>query len=338
MDLNVKYQIDGIINSYIGKWLMMVIPSQFVGMNTDIAQINSSASVNKQASQGLPYSYTTGRDWHCHCIQGTVDGNAFTMNLICWQPDNLFDLQDISAWYAQEYGFHHALFISLKGEARVWHHEDHRIKGQTRLGAWQPENVETYGQMVVDDSIDLRGTYRCISVEADYRAIRAPRCERSHLEGFGQLSNHLGADHILFVPDITHAVHDRTMQQYLAFLDVPYDKVYHTFDSDESILYYVLYVRQHKLKIVLDVMALLFENGDINPIIYVTPEGNLYELGPDMSIHRNCGVFSRSNYERIFTQSGKNGLQIQIDEDFQYNRPSMFMRMGGATILSRLIN
>ena len=85
-------------------------------------------------------------------------------------------------------------------------------------------------------------------------------------------------------------------------------------------------------------MALLFENANINPVIYVTPEGNLYELGSDMSIYRNCGVFSRSNYESIFTQSGKNGLQIQIDEDFQYNRPSMFMRMGGATILSRLIN
>lgn len=338
MDLNVKYQIDGIINSYIGKWLMMVIPSQFVGMNTDIAQINSSASVNKQASQGLPYSYTTGRDWHRHCIQGTVDGNAFTMNLICWQPDNLFDLQDISAWYAQEYDFHHALFISLKGEARAWHHEDHRIKGQTRLGAWQPENVETYGQMVVDDSINLRGIYRCISVEADYRAIRAPRCERSHLEDFGQLSNHLGADHILFVPAFTHAVHGRTMQLYLTFLDVPYDKIYHDFDSGESILYYVLYVRQCKLKTVLDVMAVLFLNTNINPIIYVTQEGNLYELGPDMSIHRSCGVFSRFNYESIFAQSGKNGLQIQIDADFQYNRPSMFMRMGGAMILSRLIN
>ena len=85
-------------------------------------------------------------------------------------------------------------------------------------------------------------------------------------------------------------------------------------------------------------MALLFENVNINPVIYVTLEGNLYELGSDMSIHRNCGVFSRSNYESIFTQSGKNGFQIQIDEDFQYNRPSMFMRIGGATILSRLIN
>jgi hypothetical protein len=82
----------------------------------------------------------------------------------------------------------------------------------------------------------------------------------------------------------------------------------------------------------------MVDDENIKPMIYVTPEGNLYELGSDMSIHRNCGVFSGPNYESIFTQSGKNGLQIQIDEGFQYNRPSLFMRMGGATILSRLIN
>ena len=239
---------------------------------------------------------------------------------------------------AQQYGFHHVLFISLKGEARIWQYEGNRIVGQARLGAWHSEDVETYGQMVVDDSINLRGTYQCTSIEDDYRVIRAPSCERFHLEDFGQLSNHLGADHILFVPDLTHAVHGRTMQQYLVFLDVPYDKVYHTFDSGESILYYVLYVRQCKLKTVVDVMALLFENDKINPVIYVTLEGNLYELGPDMAIYRTCGVFSRPNYESIFVQSGKNRLQIQIDKDFQYNRPSMFMRMGGVTILSRLIN
>jgi hypothetical protein len=64
---------------------------------------------------------------------------------------------------------------------------------------------------------------------------------------------------------------------------------------------------------------LLFENDNIKSMIYVTPEGNLYELGPDMSIHRNCSVFSGPNYESIFTQSGKNGLQIQKDEIFQYN-------------------
>lgn len=338
MDLNVKFQIGDIINSYMGKWLMMIIPSQSLERNVNAAQINRFTLVNKQIPQGLPYSYTTGRDWQRHCIHGTIDSKAFTMDLICWQPDNLLDLQDIAAWYTQQYGFHHALFISLKGEARIWQYEGHRIKGQIRLGAWQPEHMETYGQMVVDNSTNLRGTYQCLSIEDDYRAIRAPRCERSHLEDFGQLSNHLGADHILFVPAFTHAVHGRTMQQYLAFLDVPYDKIYHAFDSSESILYYVLYVRQCKLKTVLDVMALLFENININPIIYVTQEGNLYELGPDMSIHRNCGVFSRPNYESIFTQSGKNGLQIQIDEDFQYNRPSIFMRMGGATILSRLTN
>lgn len=338
MDLNVKTQIGDIINSYMGKQLMMIIPSQSLERNVDAAQINRFTLVNKQISQGLPYSYTTGRDWQRHCIHGTIDSKAFTMNLICCQPDNLLDLQDIAAWYTQQYGFRHVLFISLKGETRIWQYEGYRIKGQIRLGAWQAEHMETYGQMLVNDSIHLGGTYQCTSIEADYRATRAPRCERSHLEDFGQLSNHLGADHILFMPAFTHAVHGRTMQQYLAFLDVPYDKIYHTFDSGESIVYYVLYVRQCKLKTVLDVMALLFENININPVIYITPEGNLYELGSDMSIHRNCGVFSRPNYESIFTQSGKNGLQIQIDEDFQYNRPSMFMRMGGATILSRLIN
>lgn len=36
---------------------------------------------------------------------------------------------------------------------------------------------------------------------------------------------------------------------------------------------------------------LLFENDNIKSMIYVTPEGNLYELGPYMIIHRNCGVF-----------------------------------------------
>ena len=338
MDLNVKSRIGDIVNSYMGKRLIMVIPSQSLETNVDAAQINRFTLVNKQISQGLPYSYTTGRDWHRHCIHGTIDSKAFTMDLICWQPNNLLDLQDIAAWYTQQYGFHHVLFISLKGETRIWQYEGHRIKGQFQLGAWQPEHMETYGQMVVNDSIHLGGTYRCTSIEVDYRAIRAPRCERSHLEDFGQISNHLGADHILFVPAFTHAVHGRTMQQYLAFLNVPYDEIYHAFDSGESIVYYVLYVRQCKLKTVLDVMALLFENVNINPVIYVTLEGNLYELGSDMSIHRNCGVFSRSNYESIFTQSGKNGFQIQIDEDFQYNRPSMFMRIGGATILSRLIN
>jgi len=36
---------------------------------------------------------------------------------------------------------------------------------------------------------------------------------------------------------------------------------------------------------------LLFENDNIKSMIYVTPEDNLYELGPYMTIHRNYGVF-----------------------------------------------
>ena len=40
---------------------------------------------------------------------------------------------------------------------------------------------------------------------------RWPSCERFHLEDFGQLSNHLGANHILFVPDLTYVVRGCTM-------------------------------------------------------------------------------------------------------------------------------
>lgn len=61
---------------------------------------------------------------------------------------------------------------------------------------------------------------------------------------------------------------------------------------------------------------LLFENDNIKSMIYVTPEGNLYELGPDMAIHRNCGMFFRPNYESIFTQYGLEGLHMLIDEKF----------------------
>ena len=41
--------------------------------------------------------------------------------------------------------------------------------------------------------------------------LRLSTYERFHLEDFGQLSNHLGANHILFVPDLTYVVHGRTM-------------------------------------------------------------------------------------------------------------------------------
>lgn len=334
MNSNVKSQIDRVIASYIGKSLMILVPSQSL---QEGAVVKGNHRGNN-TREGLPYSYTTGRDWCRHRIHGLVGDADFGMELICWQPDRLDDLQVVAAWYVQEYGFHQVLFISLKSKAKIWNYEDNRITGHVTLGSFQAEHIETYGQMLVDDSHSIDQVYVCKSIGDEYRQVRAPHCDRSHLENFGQLSNHLGADHILFVPDLTHVVHGRTMQQYLVFLDVPYDKVYHTFDAGESFLYHVLYVRQCKLKTVLDVLELLFENEHIKPMIYVTPEGNLYELGPDMAIQKNCGVFCLANYESIFTQSEQVGLCIQIDADFQYNRPSMFMRMGGATILSRLIN
>lgn len=334
MNSNVKSQIDRVIASYIGKSLMILVPSQSLQEGA-VVKGNHRGSNTRE---GLPYSYTTGRDWCRHRIHGLVGDADFGMELICWQPDRLDDLQVVAAWYVQEYGFHQVLFISLKSKAKIWNYEDNRITGHVTLGSFQAEHIETYGQMLVDDSHSIDQVYVCKSIGDEYRPVRAPHCDRSHLENFGQLSNHLGADHILFVPDLTHVVHGRTMQQYLVFLDVPYDKVYHTFDAGESFLYHVLYVRQCKLKTVLDVLELLFENEHIKPMIYVTPEGNLYELGPDMAIQKNCGVFCLANYESIFTQSEQVGLCIQIDADFQYNRPSMFMRMGGATILSRLIN
>lgn len=334
MNSNVKSQIDRVIASYIGKSLMILVPSQSLQEGA-VVKGNHRGSNTRE---GLPYSYTTGRDWCRHRIHGLVGDADFGMELICWQPDRLDDLQVVAAWYVQEYGFHQVLFISLKSKAKIWNYEDNRITGHVTLGSFQAEHIETYGQMLVDDSHSIDQVYVCKSIGDEYRQVRAPHCDRSHLENFGQLSNHLGADHILFVPVLTHVVHGRTMQQYLVFLDVPYDKVYHTFDAGESFLYHVLYVRQCKLKTVLDVLELLFENEHIKPMIYVTPEGNLYELGPDMAIQKNCGVFCLANYESIFTQSEQVGLCIQIDADFQYNRPSMFMRMGGATILSRLIN
>ena len=348
MDVLVRSQLNSVVQSYIGKHIMIVVPSQCVKKETDAEERTNHLAIdsqkicrlgaNNQAVVGLPYSYTTGRNWNRHRIHGLIGDEAFNMELICWSPDRLEDLQEVAAWYVQKHGVRQVLFVSLKGKAKIWNYEDFRIVGHQKLGPWQAEHIELYGQMMVNNSRIKASLYQCTSIDEDYRLIRAPHCDRSNLEVFGQMSNHLGADHILFVPAINHQVKGRTMQQYLAFLDVPYDKIYHVFDSGESSLYYVLYVRQCKLKTVLDVMALLLENININPVIYVTPEGNLYELGPDMSIHRNYGVFSRPNYESIFTQSGKNGLQIQIDEDFQYTRPSMFMRMGGGMILSRLTN
>ena len=346
MDVLVRSQLNSVVQSYIGKRIMIVVPSSFVGQDTDTQDRNNQLSIdsqrrsrlatNNQAAVGLPYSYTTGRDWNRYHIHGFVGDNAFGMELIYWSPDRLEDLQEVAAWYVQKYGVHHVLFISLKGEAKIWNYEDSRIVGNYKLGPWQAEYIELYGQMMVDNSRTKSGLYQSTAIDEDYRLVHAPHCDRSNLEDFGQLSNHLGADHILFIPAINHKVDGRTMQQYLAFLDVPYDKIHHSFATGENSLYYVLYVRHCRLKLVLDVLQLLFDDSDSKPLLYVTPEGYLYELRRDMSILQSCGVFSRATYEAIFIESYKGILQIQLDTDFHYHRPNMFTRMGGAMILGQL--
>ena len=84
-----------------------------------------------------------------------------------------------------------------------------------RMASSVESPVRTLIKMCIRDRV-----YVCKSIGDEYRQVRAPHCDRSHLENFGQLSNHLGADHILFVPDLTHVVHGRTMQQYLVFLEM----------------------------------------------------------------------------------------------------------------------
>ena len=53
MDLHVKSQIDDVINSYMGKQLMMIIPSQSLETNVDASQINRFTLVNKQIRKKL---------------------------------------------------------------------------------------------------------------------------------------------------------------------------------------------------------------------------------------------------------------------------------------------
>lgn len=336
MDVLVRSQLNSVVQSYIGKRIMIVVPIQSLKNGAD-AEVRAEHKVsNKQEVLGLPYLYTTERDWNRHRIRGLVGDEALGMELICWSPDRLEDLQEVAAWYVQKHDVKQVLFISLKGKAKIWNYENNRITGHIRLGLFQAEHIETYGQTLVDDSHSTDQVYVCQSIEDEYRQVRAPQCDRSNLEVFGQMSHHLGADHILFVPAINHQVEGRTMQQYLAFLDVPYDKVHHSFSTNDSGLYYVLYVRHCKLKLVLDVLQLLVDDRDRKPLLYVTPEGNLYKLRRNMSILQSCGAFSRASYEAIFTESYKTILEIQLDTDFHYHRPNMFTRMGGAMVLGQL--
>lgn len=109
MDVLVESQLNSIVQSYIGKRIMIVVPSQSIGQDVDVEvrdnylslnrQIICRSDTNNQAVVGLPYSYTTGRNWHRHHIHGHVDNEDFGMELICWSPDRIEDLQEVAAWY-----------------------------------------------------------------------------------------------------------------------------------------------------------------------------------------------------------------------------------------------
>jgi len=72
MDVFSRSQLNYIVQSYIGKQIMIVVPSQSIGQDIDAETRASHLSFNRQiicrsdthnqAVLGLPYSYTTGRD------------------------------------------------------------------------------------------------------------------------------------------------------------------------------------------------------------------------------------------------------------------------------------
>lgn len=72
MDALVRSQHNYVVQSYIGKQIMIVVPSQPIGQDVDSEarvnhlllnrQIICRSDTNNQAVLGLPYSYTTGRN------------------------------------------------------------------------------------------------------------------------------------------------------------------------------------------------------------------------------------------------------------------------------------
>ena len=114
MDVLVRSQLNSVVQSYIGKQLMIVVPSKCGKQGTDAEGRTNHLAINNQkryrldannqAVVGLPYSYTTGRNWNRHRIHGLIGDEAFNMELICWSPDRLEDLQEVAAWYVQKYG------------------------------------------------------------------------------------------------------------------------------------------------------------------------------------------------------------------------------------------
>ena len=128
MDVLVRSQLNSVVKSHIGKHIMIVVPSQCVKQEADAEVRTNHVSIhsqkicrlgaNNQAVLGLPYSYTTGRNWNRHRIHGLIGDEAFNMELICWSPDRLEDLQEVAAWYVQKHSVQHVLFISLKGKLK----------------------------------------------------------------------------------------------------------------------------------------------------------------------------------------------------------------------------
>ena len=87
MDVLVRSQLNSVVQSYIGKRIMIVVPSQCVKQGVDAEERTNHLAIhsqkrcrlgtNNQAVLGLPYSYTTGRNWKRHRIHGLVGDEAF---------------------------------------------------------------------------------------------------------------------------------------------------------------------------------------------------------------------------------------------------------------------
>lgn len=72
MDVLVRTQLNSVVQSYIGKHIMIVVPSQCIKQGADAEERANHVSIhsqkicrldaNNQAVLGLPYSYTTDRN------------------------------------------------------------------------------------------------------------------------------------------------------------------------------------------------------------------------------------------------------------------------------------
>ena len=87
MDVLVRSQLNSVVQSYIGKQIMIVMPSQCIKQGADAEGRTNHLAINNQkicrldtnnqAVIGLPYSYITGRNWNRHRIHGLIGDEAF---------------------------------------------------------------------------------------------------------------------------------------------------------------------------------------------------------------------------------------------------------------------